>query len=441
METGLWIFLIVYATLALADQYLGHKRINMPVFCLMIACMLLTRPEGLLFGLLLIALLFAMTWREQDLRSALRTSALPFAAYLVTAIGIILWRLSYFGYPFPNTYYAKVSGSLTDNMLEGMQYLVKFFYQFPHLAIIVAALFVQSTLLISKMLKQKSTKSLMLPEKAQAILLSVVFIGLLVPVLTGGDHFYYSRFYQPVIPLAIAASLNFPLWKKYVGKIHLRGRWFDKVLALLLSFGLFFISQSTWIDLREFQSNGSERIFQDFKIAKEGRQIAKKLNETFVEKALVPSVGIIAAGGFGYAYEGSTIDLMGLNNTIMAHANKRKSGPRNHASFDINGFWKLRPDIVGPFYGAQVVRSPSNFILPENRRGFSGSFPYKVYKGIFNSPDFVNSYKPALIKSKADHEYLFAYYHNNFLNSLDTAEYDILVLNRKTDPDQNKERQ
>jgi hypothetical protein len=32
METGLWIFLIVYATLALADQYLGHKRINMPVF-------------------------------------------------------------------------------------------------------------------------------------------------------------------------------------------------------------------------------------------------------------------------------------------------------------------------------------------------------------------------------------------------------------------------
>ena len=38
-----------------------------------------------------------------------------------------------------------------------------------------------------------------------------------------------------------------------------------------------------------------------------------------------------------------------MNNVEMAHATKIKMGPRDHASFDKNVFYKQHPDIIIPF--------------------------------------------------------------------------------------------
>jgi len=56
-----------------------------------------------------------------------------------------------------------------------------------------------------------------------------------------------------------------------------------------------------------------------------------------------PSVAIAAAGGFGFTYVGRIVDLVGLNNVQMAHALKNKIGVRDHASFDPETFFRLKP--------------------------------------------------------------------------------------------------
>jgi hypothetical protein len=62
----------------------------------------------------------------------------------------------------------------------------------------------------------------------------------------------------------------------------------------------------------------------------------------------LPSQGVLTAGGTAYAYNGATIDLLGLNNVRMAHATavKKEGLMKNHASFVPEVFYELAPDIV-----------------------------------------------------------------------------------------------
>jgi hypothetical protein len=192
---------------------------------------------------------------------------------------------------------------------------------------------------------------------------------------------------------------------------------------------MFFISKATWVDFQLPESKVGTRIFHDFVVAQRGRSVAERLNRTFIDQGYTPSTGIIAAGGYGYVYKGNTVDLMGLNNTLMAHASKQKVGTPGHAAFDLNGFWKLQPDMVGLFYGAETVSDPT-FEAPENNPGFKKSFTYEVYKRIFDQPQFIQTYYPALVKLKSDKDYLFSYYNKDFLSKLDLARYDVKVLQR-----------
>jgi len=153
-----------------------------------------------------------------------------------------------------------------------------------------------------------------------------------------------------------------------------------------------------------------------------------------VRQMLIES-GLIAAGGFAYAYKGNTIDLMGLNSTLMAHASGIKKGFRNHASFDINTFWKLAPDVVGTFYGGEVVTDPAKFILPENLDNFRIiQFTYMAYKHIYDYPRFIQDYLPALVRNTKNDYYIFAYYHRPFLDTLDKKCFQVILLERNSKP-------
>ena len=79
----------------------------------------------------------------------------------------------------------------------------------------------------------------------------------------------------------------------------------------------------------------------------EGRTYGQQLNELFSNLDTYPSQGVLTAGALAYAYNGKTYDLLGLNNTKMAHADKEKNpkAPKNHASFNKGVFYELSPDI------------------------------------------------------------------------------------------------
>jgi arabinofuranosyltransferase len=434
METGLWIFLIVNITIELCNYYLLHKKINLFVFSTLLAIMIFTRPESILFGLLFIIILFIQQTGEHGIKKALIKSAFPALTYFLAIIAITAWRLSYFGYPFPNTYYAKVSGSLKDNITIGLMYIYRFFNGYPHIAFMMAILACFSLVLFNKWRKRKSGMPLADNDKLQVILITVVFCGVLLPVLTGGDHFKFSRFYQCIIPLACAAVLNFPFWKKHIGRFTVNDKKITIALTTAILVGVFFIAKSTWFDFLAPDKISANLILGDFTHAYNGRTIAENENKTFENCRQYPSIGLLAAGGFCYAYKGNTIDLMGLNSTIMAHATRIKQGYRNHASFDINGFWKLRPDIVGTFYGGEIITDTSKFILPENTDEFRhGMFVYTAYKKIFDYPEFIKTYCPALVRNKNKdlNYFVFAYYNKTFLSSLDAKLFQVIMLERK----------
>jgi hypothetical protein len=435
METGLWLFLIVNTTIELCNYYLLGKKINLLVFSLLLATMVLTRPESILFGVLFIFIFFVQHFSESGFKKAITKIIAPTLAYASTLVMVTSWRLSYFGYAFPNTYYAKVSGSLKDNITVGLGYVSKLFYGYPHLGFIIALLVFFLLILLNKWRREKRNLQLSPNDKIQVILITVVFAGLLLPVLTGGDHFKFSRFYQCIIPLSYAAVLNFPFLNKYVGKLYTNSRKTSILVTAAVLVGIFFIAKSTWFEFVAADKISANRILGDFNHAFNGRTIAEKENKTFESCKKYPSIGLLAAGGFCYSYKGNTIDLMGLNSTIMAHATRIKQGFRNHASFDVNGFWKLKPDIVGTFYGGEIVTDTANFILPENTEEFrNGVFIYTSYKKIFDYPEFIATYLPALVRNKATDYFVFAYYNKAFLQSLDKDKLQVILLERKIHP-------
>jgi hypothetical protein len=286
--------------------------------------------------------------------------------------------------------------------------------------------------LLNKWRKEKNSLQLTDNDKVQVVFLAVVFAGLLLPVLTGGDHFKFTRFYQSIIPLACASVLNFPFWSTHIGQFNIKQKLARILLTAAISFGVFFIAKSTWYDFTTTDKISSSRILPDFYHANNGRWIAEKSNTTFDSCKQYPSVGILAAGGFAYAYKGNTIDLMGLNSTLMAHATSIKHGFRNHASFDINTFWKLMPDMVGTFYGGEIITDTSLFVLPENTDYFrNGMFVYLAYKHIFDYPRFIQTYLPALVRNTVNDYYVFAYYNKSFLRTLDSNRFQVILLERK----------
>ena len=71
-------------------------------------------------------------------RSGLRTALLPAATFGAALLALLLFRLGYFGYPLPNTYYAKVSPDLPTNLWNGGAYLAGYLFLNP--AVLFAAI-------------------------------------------------------------------------------------------------------------------------------------------------------------------------------------------------------------------------------------------------------------------------------------------------------------
>lgn len=430
METSLWSFLLVNISLQLCGYYLYGKQIKTIRFCILIILINLTRPESLLYNFLFVGILMMMLQADYGWKRAIRKVMVPLFAHLLSFASLVIWRISYFGFPFPNTYYAKVSASKKDNIIGGMKYLFNFFNFYPQTIAITVLLAFFSWLILKKW---RIPTQLSAEEKILCILITIIFCGLAVPLATGGDHFMYSRFYQPLLPLMYMAVTFTGLWTNTFG-ITLEGKNFTKtaVTVSILSLVLVVAKANIFDFTKSIYTN-----FGEFQLAKDGREAADKFNDCFSDLPTYPTIGTLASGGAGYQYKGKTIDLMGLNNTLMAHANPIKTGFRNHASFDKGAFWKLRPDIMGTGFGGDIIKDPSTFVLYENQKNYrTTDFMYICYKQIFDDKDFREAYTPALVREKNHSYYIFAYYAKSFLQTLDGMHYQVNILHRTFNPDQ-----
>jgi len=307
----------------------------------------LVRPEGIAvsIGFTLLFSLVANSNRHVYFRNALWISGGVSLALFFT---LTAWRLHYFGFPAPNTFYAKVSVNYFTQTLEGIKYLVRYAL---HPIVLVQAVFAFGFIGYFSTLRRSTDVNAAL---IAAVWISSLFGVFGIYVFLGGDHFGSARQFQVVTPiLATLASIGGGVLvsrtiKEANRDKHVLVRALN--IFLIIAIGMFVTIPS----IGKYMHDGG-KIDHEFRIAENGRELGALLNQLPSR----PSVGVITAGGFAYTYDGHVYDLMGLNWTIMAHANPMHNinAPKNHAAFSKDVFYKHLPDIVTPRLGTCVFRS------------------------------------------------------------------------------------
>lgn len=374
METGLWSALLMLIFLLSIQKRIDkmskkHFILLNVIYIFLVLC----RPEAIFIVPVSIGInLFRVIWETKKISSiAIYLFLVNLFVFLSAVALLTLWRLYYFGFPFPNTFYAKVSMDTIDNLYKGYVYLLTFFIQKPMLVVCYMFVFLGLSLDFFRFGNFNNFR-----------LYAIVYGGtaFLIPLIIGGDHFGLHRFIIPFTP--VFALIVIDVFSNLSVRLNIQYS-----IVILLMYGL-----SNEYNLRNvFNNNFNYPICYEWEIARGDRKRSKQLNDFFIKIDTLPSQGLIAAGGSAYAYKGASIDLLGLNNTRMAHASKIKERdlPKNHASFNSNVFFELLPDILW-YYGSHFVdeRFPPIDKLVVNDADFS----VRALKNLHENPIFKQYY-------------------------------------------------
>jgi hypothetical protein len=381
METGLWTALLL-STFWLMMELIRSQSLqarSLAVFAGIDILLLLTRPESMAWVLYFAAMLGivlranGLTW-QQTARHWLPV-ALAVGATLAL---LIAFRLSYFGFPLPNTYYAKMAPDRLYEIGWGVSYLRQFVAANPITGVLILiAVFefirlapgIFRTVLAGA--KPQSVKNLLRFTAASAAL-----AGIAIPILMGGDIFGGYRFFQPTWPLLILPLLllAMPGWAHRPSLKHY-------ILVGTIAMCMFtLVKYSRWTNLG-FDAN---RVAHLYELTRRGIITGQYVQEIFPEA--LPTIGASAAGGSKMGYPGIVIDTMGLNFTPMAHHDGDKRGTRGHAAFNKDVFWQYAPDLLEPSLCPATGQ-------PENRYNDPDNWIYQIYRQIFDDPEFNAAYR------------------------------------------------
>ncbi len=298
LETQLFTTL---STLALIDYTRGSlgdsKALLRSGFWFSLASM--TRPEGML----LLGLVALYHMGTMVLERRIRPSGLELkwaAVFLVFFVPFFAWRWSYYGWPFPNTYYVKTGA--TGFWRPGFRYLLSWvntngLWFLPPLAYI-----------------GWRTGNEMYRRFIGVGIIVLLGLGFHV-VRVGGDFMALHRFLVPIIPLvAIMAT---------VGLIAIFNRlWaFKPTVCALIIVGICVISalHISKID-QHAMSNGSDQGVDRIGWLKSFHQQCTAIGQWLADHA-EPNMAIAttAAGIIPYYSKLYTVDILGLNDEWVAH--------------------------------------------------------------------------------------------------------------------------
>jgi arabinofuranosyltransferase len=414
MDAGLYGLVLAWAYFLVVQAALGPGAPNERLqACLAVAALVLVRPEGLLWAALVVSL---YCW----LRG--RAAWLPLAVGGATVAVLEAFRLLYFGFPFPNTFYAKVSLSPALTLHDGWLYTLNFLEMYGAAAAL--PLVVALSAILYARWRRTVPKPLMIAALVTVSLGAFVY---LVPLLEGGDHFYALRLYQPGW-LLLGACLLLPV----VMLRELRSLRSALIYLACCAAAVAATDRATWAVFEannrpffippDFQLN----VFYEFAIAADGRENGRELGVVFAGD--LPSVGFAAAGGMAYGYPGRVYDLMGLNEPRMAHADKVKSGPKGHQSFDEDVFLQIAPDVLMP--RAVPVGAPVSLEDAVAYYTNPAGWDNLIFKNLFNDPRFRSAYVMALVSGKDQPAYkCYGYFNRVYLARLAASgKFDMAMI-------------
>ncbi|NJK79786.1 MAG: hypothetical protein HC914_07750 [Chloroflexaceae bacterium] len=313
METALFAVLVLAVLLALLDE-------RWRLAGVLAALTLLTRPDGILLAGVggMYALLRGGHGAGFKQLAALR----PALAYALPLIALYLpyylWRWSYYGYPLPNTFYAKV-GTTADQIGRGVRYLHDFA---THDMLVMAA---GAAVLLAVVAGWHERK-----RWGAVVGLVGGFVGLFTAyvVLVGGDWMPGYRFFVPLLPLL---SVLIVWGLAYLGTGGGRHLAFSvQVLVLLMAMQLVFLPATS-------ANRVGSAVWDEVQVVRRYREIGRWLNQNTPPQTLIAAA---AAGAMPYYAERPTIDVLGLNDEHIAHL------PAATINIDKAGHQKTDPDYV-----------------------------------------------------------------------------------------------
>jgi arabinofuranosyltransferase len=313
METALFTLLVLAAVLVYATQ--GTRRQasssvvddRSSVIGMLLAFAAMTRPEGVLVAGVCGLHMLAQFWHNKQI---------SWQRLLGLAIGFLgifapyyLWRFTYYGYPLPNTFYAKV-GSTSAQALRGLVYAAEFAWsQAPLLVIALCSLLPEPR---ANNKEQNPTSRIThhtLGSSIPNFLWLLVGIYTLYIVAVGGDHFPLYRFFVPLLPpLALLAALGL----KRIASALARPVSHPAVALLMLAVIGWQAPQLH--ASRTF--NGAGQVWSENSVVEKNREIGIWL------RAHTPSDTLIAtgiAGAMPFYAERPALDTLGLNDLHIAH--------------------------------------------------------------------------------------------------------------------------
>lgn len=284
----------------------------------------LLRPEGLLAAAIFICV---RAWQCRKDRACVSTLLAILIPFLAIVVPYQIWRISFYGYPFPNTFYAK-TGATAALVDRGGEYVSVFLGE--RWLLMALALFGIVLLVVRRRLTELS---------AALALFSVVY--LLYVVWAGGDHFPGWRFLVPVVaPLTLLAQDAAQWGWLYIPARSKALRNAAVMLGLLI--GAYAV-QALW--LQEPHSVIGELTKLHTAYVNRWGSSGLWLKENTPPGTLTAAKG---AGAIAFYSERPVLDVYGLNDLYIGHLEVATMGEGNpgHDKQDPVYVLSKRPDYI-----------------------------------------------------------------------------------------------
>jgi arabinofuranosyltransferase len=390
LETTLFAFLVFASAYAYVSYLrIGKKFLLVP---LLFAFASLTRPDAFL--------LFAITTCHLIVREWKLGQPLPIgrmflwgSIFAAVYVPYYIWRFIYYGYPLPNTFYAKV-GSGSHQYIRGARYLLDYLSEYG------AFLFILVLLVLMRRDARKEWRDYF-------ALIAAGYIAYLVYV--GGDGLGFFRFFVYLVPiLYLLVQDGFAdLYRRASGLSFITtGRMLNLVTLCLIVislgvtmrqsvFPLFMRSSYRWYEPQSqlsFPGLGTDHSYIWFDNYFVDRlAIAAKWLETHASQNAV--VASTPAGSIAYHMDHKVIDMLGLNDlhiarTASAHLGKGRAG---HEKGDGKYVLLRSPDYI-------LMGNVAVLPYPLNKEGMAKKLVLKSERELWANPAFHDAYELVCIQ-------------------------------------------
>jgi hypothetical protein len=323
METTLFAFLVLLG-IHLLIRTREHRRASAGAAACFCAAYL-TRPEGALVAA--VALVVEALARSGSLRDRIRPLWPIGAAVALIVTAHVCARLAYYGYPLPNTYYAKVIlGRVAA--VRGAAHLGGF-------------LLAGGWIVLPGVLEAERPTPLR-PWFVHGYSLLVVYATYLVVV--GGDHPNWYRFYVPLMPLPVLATSQLA--------VRVAERIGAAVMAPVLRSALAALGVAALVATPRWLGYPfSERGEVVGHLEPGARRAENDIARFFRDEA--PAGSLVAALPVGhvgyYARNVRILDMWGLNDVHIAHLDVQPLFKSGHDKYDASYVISTKPDYAYMF--------------------------------------------------------------------------------------------